>query len=57
VTALLDADLTVTGLTEHHSIPWNALPSVMEQAGHEWRLAGGQLLLPLTYTIQAVRQA
>jgi hypothetical protein len=57
VTALLDAGLTLTGLTEHDSIPWNALPGMMEQAGGEWRLAGDQPLLPLTYTIQAVRQA
>jgi len=57
VTALLDAGLTLTGLTEHDSIPWNALPGMVEQAGGEWRLAGDHRLLPLTYTIQAVRQA
>jgi hypothetical protein len=26
VTALLDAGMTLIGLTEHDSVPWNALP-------------------------------
>jgi hypothetical protein len=26
VTALLDAGLVMTGLTEHDSVPWEALP-------------------------------
>ena len=39
VTALLDAGLQITALTEHDSVPWEALPGQMEQAGHEWRLA------------------
>ena len=31
VTALLDAGMQLTGLTEHQSVPWQALPGQMEQ--------------------------
>src|SRR5215813_12624932 len=33
VTSLLDADMTVTGLTEHDSAPWDGLPGHMEKIG------------------------
>jgi SAM-dependent methyltransferase len=56
VTALLDAGLTLTGLVEHDSAPWNPLPGKTEPiAGHEWRLAGNPARLPLTFTLQAVK--
>src|SRR5262249_12889563 len=39
VTALLDEGMTLTGLVEHDSVPWNALPGQMEDiGGGEWRL-------------------
>jgi SAM-dependent methyltransferase len=57
ITALLDAGLAITGLTEHDSTPWNALPGKMEQIeGGEWRLADNPARLPHTYTIQAVKR-
>lgn len=37
VQALLDAGLRVTGLREHQSVPWNAIPGQMEEIG------GGEL--------------
>ena len=50
VTALLDAGLELTGLAEHDSVPWDAMPGMMEEAGGgEWRLAH-------TYTLQAVKR-
>jgi SAM-dependent methyltransferase len=55
VTALLDAGLTVTGLTEHASVPWNALPGVMTESGGEWRLTDNPARLPCSYTLRAVR--
>ncbi len=56
VTALLDAGMNVTGLTEHDSVPWEALPGKMERvAGGEWRLADQPWRLPHSYTLQAVR--
>jgi SAM-dependent methyltransferase len=56
VTALLDAGMTVTGLTEHTSVPWNALPGQMSPAGNgEWQLTDRPERLPHTYTLQAVR--
>ena len=56
VTALLDAGMTITGLAEHDSVPWEALPGQMERgADGEWRLADRPWRLPLSYTLQAVR--
>ena len=58
VTALLDAGLVITGLTEHDSVPWEAQPGQMEQiGGGEWRLAERPWRLPHSYTLQAVKQA
>jgi SAM-dependent methyltransferase len=56
VTALLDAGMTVTGLTEHTSVPWEALPGQMHQlADGEWQLTDRPERLPHSYTLQAVR--
>lgn len=56
VTALLDEGLTVTGLTEHDTVPWNALPGMMvEVGGGEWRLADRPWRLAHTFTLQAVK--
>jgi len=57
LTALLDAGLRITGLDEHDSVPWEALPGLMEQVGDlgEWRLAADPWRLPHSYTLQAVR--
>ncbi|HEU4911181.1 MAG TPA: class I SAM-dependent methyltransferase, partial [Actinomycetes bacterium] len=58
VTALLDQGLTLTGLVEHDSVPWDALPGQMERVpGGEWRLADRPWRLPHSYTLQAVRPA
>jgi SAM-dependent methyltransferase len=57
ITALMDAGLELTGLTEHDSAPWAALPGMMEQATEgEWRLTDRPWRLPCTYTLQAVRR-
>jgi SAM-dependent methyltransferase len=56
VTALLDAGMTITGVTEHDSVPWEALPGQMVRSDDgEWRLASRPWRLPLSYTMQAVR--
>ena len=56
VTALFDEGLQVTGLVEHDSVPWNALPGQMELVpGGEWRLADRPWRLPHSYTLQAIR--
>jgi SAM-dependent methyltransferase len=58
VTALLDAGMAVTALTEHDSVPWEALPGLMERTGDdEWRLADRPWRLPHSYTLQAVKRA
>jgi SAM-dependent methyltransferase len=58
VTALLDAGMTVTGLVEHDTVPWEALPGQMRRAENgEWQLADRPERLPHTYTLQAVRTA
>ena len=57
VTSLLDAGMVITGLTEHDSVPWNALPGQMEQlGGGEWRLFDRPWRLPHSYTLQAFKR-
>lgn len=54
VGAVLDAGLTLTGLTEHRSVPWEALPGRMIRDDRgEWRLAEHPERLPLSYTLRA----
>ncbi|GIE88785.1 class I SAM-dependent methyltransferase [Actinoplanes regularis] len=58
VTAVLDAGLTLTGLVEHQSVPWNALPGRMRRLDNgEWQLADRPERLPHTYTLQARKPA
>ena len=57
VTALLGAGMTITGLVEHDSVPWEALPGQMERlGGGEWRLRDRPERLPHTYTLQAAKR-
>ena len=56
VTALLGAGMTLTGLAEHDSVPWNAQPGLMTEAGGEWRLTQNPARLPCSFTIQAVKE-
>jgi len=56
VTALLDEGLHLTGLTEHDSVPWDALPGLMTRMPNgEWRLTDRPWRLAHSYTLQAVR--
>jgi SAM-dependent methyltransferase len=57
-TALTDAGLRVTGLVEHDSVPWDALPGLMarDERG-EYRLTERPERLPASYTMQAVKDA
>jgi hypothetical protein len=56
VTALLDHGLRLTTLVEHDSVPWEALPGMMERLDSgEFRLADRPRRLPHTYTVSAVR--
>ncbi len=58
VTALIDAGLTITGLVEHDSVPWEALEGQMERLPNgEFRLADRPGRLPHTYTLQGVKPA
>ncbi len=57
VTALLAEGMELTGLAEHDSVPWEALPGQMELiGGGEWRLADRPWRLPHSYTLQAVKR-
>jgi SAM-dependent methyltransferase len=57
ITALMTAGMDLTGLAEHDSVPWEALPGQMERIeGGEWRLADRPWRLAHTYTLQAVRR-
>lgn len=56
VTALLDRGLQITGLVEHRSVPWDALPGQMERMDDgEWRLREHPERLAHSFTLQAVR--
>ena len=56
VTALLDAGMAITGLTEHDSVPWDALPGQMTQiSGGEWQLTDRPWRLAHSYTLQAIK--
>jgi 2-polyprenyl-3-methyl-5-hydroxy-6-metoxy-1,4-benzoquinol methylase len=56
VTALLGQGLQITGLVEHDSVPWEALPQQMtREDGREWRLKDRPWRLAASYTLQAVK--
>ncbi len=53
---LLDAGMQLTALTEHDSVPWEALPGHMAKGElDEWRLADRPWRLAASYTLQAVK--
>jgi SAM-dependent methyltransferase len=58
VSALLANGLAITGLVEHRSLPWNPLPEgqMAKDDDGEWHLVSHPERLPLTYTLQAVRE-
>jgi SAM-dependent methyltransferase len=54
VGALMGAGLELTMLEEHDTVPWDALPGNMLDAGNgEYRLKDRPARLPLTYTLRA----
>jgi SAM-dependent methyltransferase len=54
ITALLDHGMELTALVEHQSVPWEAIPGLMEPiGGGEYALREGRGRLPLTFTLQA----
>ncbi|SEP51403.1 class I SAM-dependent methyltransferase [Amycolatopsis saalfeldensis] len=56
ITALLDNGLSLTGFTEHDSVPWNALPKEMAAGDDgEWRMRENPGRLAASYTLQAVK--
>ncbi|MCU1587181.1 MAG: methyltransferase family protein [Frankiales bacterium] len=56
VSALFAAGMRLTALEEHDSIPWDALPGLMEQLPNgEYRLRDRPWRLPHTYTLQAIK--
>jgi SAM-dependent methyltransferase len=57
VTGLLVAGMRVTGLAEHDSVPWNALPGHMTADDQgEWRLTDRPGRLAASFTLQAVKE-
>jgi SAM-dependent methyltransferase len=56
ITALLDEGFRLTGLEEHDSVPWDALPGAMRpDASGEYRLVDRPDRLAASYTLQAVK--
>jgi SAM-dependent methyltransferase len=57
VTALHSEGLQLTGLVEHDSVPWEALPGQMTSGDlGEWRLTERPWRLAASYTLQAVKR-
>lgn len=59
VTAAMAAGLDVTGLVEHDSVAWDAMPGILRQLPgntNEWRLVDRPWPLLHTYTLQAVKR-
>jgi SAM-dependent methyltransferase len=57
VTAVCSHGLRLTGLVEHDSVPWEALPGRMERLeSGEFRLADRPWRLAHSYTLQAVKE-
>lgn len=55
-TALIAEGLKITGLVEHDSVPWEALPGQMTKDDRgEWRLTDRPWRVPASYTLQAVK--
>lgn len=56
ISALLSHGMQITGLVEHDSIPWEALPGQMSCGEDgEWRLDRDRWRAPLSYTLQAIK--
>jgi SAM-dependent methyltransferase len=56
VTALVAEGMQITGLVEHDSVPWEALPGQMTRDDRgEWRLTDRPWRLAASYTLQAVK--
>ncbi|HYN55720.1 MAG TPA: hypothetical protein VES03_00845 [Motilibacterales bacterium] len=53
VTALLGHGLQITGLVEHDTVPWVALPGMMIDVGGEFCLADQPERLAASFTLQA----
>jgi SAM-dependent methyltransferase len=57
ISALLAEGMRLTGLVEHQSVPWDALPGQMTKLGNgEWQLTDRPQRLPHSYTLQATKQ-
>jgi SAM-dependent methyltransferase len=55
--ALLEAGMQITGMVEHQSVPWEALPGQMTLlANGEWQLTDSPWRLPHSYTLQATKR-
>jgi 2-polyprenyl-3-methyl-5-hydroxy-6-metoxy-1,4-benzoquinol methylase len=57
ITALLDAGMELTRLEEHTTVPWAALPGMIDTGGGEMQLPERPERLPMTYTLQARKRA
>jgi SAM-dependent methyltransferase len=56
VTALIAEGMQITGLVEHDSVPWEALPGQMTKDDRaEWRLRDRPWRLAASYTLQAIK--
>lgn len=56
--ALARAGMRLSAIEEHDTVPWNAIGGAMEEVGGgEFRLRDRPARLPMTYTLQAVKES
>jgi len=57
LTAAMDAGLTLRGFSEGDRVPWKALDQLVKLDRDYWTLPPGAPFVPLSFTLQAVKQA
>jgi SAM-dependent methyltransferase len=55
ISALVEVGLVITGLEEHRTVEWQALPFMVKGDDGLWRLPSGEDRLPLMYTVTATK--
>jgi SAM-dependent methyltransferase len=56
LTAVLDHGMRIDAFVEHDTVPWRALPQMVERDANEWGMPADLPRLPLTFTLQATKR-
>jgi 2-polyprenyl-3-methyl-5-hydroxy-6-metoxy-1,4-benzoquinol methylase len=56
LTAVLDHGMTIDAFVEHDTVPWQALPQMVQRVENEWALPDRPERVPLSFTLQATKR-